>query len=708
MENSLSITKRERDYILFNIRGFFRHYKLEQNINKITIDISNIQSLKQEVNNLISQLNEYKEEFNNILLNNQSRQRLFVNRRKKSSTKSTDIAMKKMNEKKQKIRMRELKYDLNKSNLTMTPKTPDVSQFLYKNKNRERKKKLSGNIKNNILENYNNLGSKSFVQQKKYHNRVNTNINSNNISHKYLNTSNISKKKFSNNNININIKNKIRDNSFDNKRDEKLNKTINKFPKGYEKMKNNIFNNNYTYGPNKLNIISLRDISPNSTLKNNFMQNKTKNIQRLKIYDRYHSSDINKKKKSPDAKRTENIYKITSPINITNKSKKFLKLKVKKRTNMKTPSPYRKYPPLLIDHDTIIRNKNKKINYNGHYHSPSFVNNRISNIKKPKEKITHNKIKSEILMNKKDITKEQEKKLDEIINYKININQNLENDNDINKNNNILDLSQKILQNLEYMDNPKNNKYLYEKEKSNRDNLFMSNYIESLFLAIKLGCFTPSEKIKLLLMSKELYFKFEIKDVINDFINYYQKEINIINSRINKYDINAINKPFIPRKTGINSLNFITKNEEQRLINESSHDYVIKIFKIILIFLKEDTNIKENRNIFEYIFNDIYNKNKVSNIKDLFIKNFVDKIPLIDDARFNKVNDIIKEVPDLLSPSTLLAYNRNVSYLIFFLSELYNYFSFKTNDDVYYYKIRNDYFKLNDNINKINKLKTYL
>ena len=702
MDNSLSITKRERDYILFNIRGFFRHYKLEQNINKITIDISNIQSLEQEVNNLLSQLNEYKEEFNTIILNNQSRQRLFVNRRKKSSTKSTDIAIKKMNERKQKIRMKELKYDLNKSNLTMRPKTPDVSQILYKNKNKERNKKFSGNIKNNILENYNNLGSKSFIQQKKYHNRVNTNINSNNTSHRYLNTSNISQKKFSKNNINI--KNKIRDNSIDNKSDEKLSYTINKFPKGYEKIKNNIFNGNYTSGPNKLNIIALRDISPNSSMKNKLIQNKTKNI----IYDRYHSSDVNKKKKSPDAKRSQNIYKISSPINPENKNKKFLKLKVKKRTNMKTPSPYRKYPPLLIDHDTIIRNKNKKINYNGRYHSPSFANNKINNTKKTKEKLTHNKIKSEILINKKDITKEQEKKLDEIINYKININPNLDNDNDINKNNNFLDLSQKILQNLEYMDNPKNNNYFYENEKNNRDNLFMSNYIESLFLAIKLGYFTPSEKIKLLLMSKELYFKFEIKDVINDYINYYQKEIDEINNRINKYDINAINKPFIPRKTGINSLNFITKNEEQRLINESSHDYVIKIFKIILIFLKEDTNIKETTNIFEFLFKDIYNKNNVSNIKDLFIKNFVDKIPLIDDARFNTVNDIIKEVPDLLSPSTLLSYNRNVSYLIFFLSELYNYFSFKTNDDVYYYKIRNDYFKLNEYINKINKLKTYL
>ena len=39
------ITKKERDYILFNIRGFFNHYKIEQNINKISIDISNIQKM---------------------------------------------------------------------------------------------------------------------------------------------------------------------------------------------------------------------------------------------------------------------------------------------------------------------------------------------------------------------------------------------------------------------------------------------------------------------------------------------------------------------------------------------------------------------------------------------------------------------------------------------------------------------------------------
>ena len=711
MEKSLSITKRERDYILFNIRGFFRHYKLEQNINKISIDISNIQLLEQEVNGLLSQLNEYKEEFNTIIsnnnINNQSRQRLFVNRRIKPSTKSTDIALKKMNEKNKKNRMRELKYDLNKSNLTMRPRTPDVSKMLYKNKDQNKIKRMNEKkiIKNNIINNYNNISSKSFVHQKKYNNKFNNNITSDNISHKLLNTSNISKKKSNNNNITMrSIK---RDNSIDKKNNTinkgKLNHTSEKFPKEYEKIKTKTLATNNKV-QKKLNIITLRDFSPNSTIQNKLLINKTRNIKNTNIYDRYHSSDI-AKKKSIDTKRLQTIQTVTSPIGRKNNEKKFI---IKKRMNMKTPSPktLRKTSPLLIDHDTIIRNKNKKINYNGHYHSPSFVGKRINNNNK-KDKMKHNKIQSAVLMNNKDITKEEEKKLDEIINSKNILNQNLgEVDKDMN-NKNIMDLSQHILKNLEYVNNSEENKYIYE-NKNNRDHLYMSNYIESLFLSIKLGFFTPSEKVKLLLMSKELYFKFEIKDVINDYINYYQKEMNLISNKICKYDINIINKPFIPRKTGINSLNFITKNEEQRLINESSHDYVKKIFKIILIFLNENDNIDENANIFEYLFNDVYKKNNVNNIKDLFIKNFVEKIPLINDTQFNLVNDILKEVPDLLSPSTLLSYNRNVSYLIFFLSELFNYFSMKTNDDVFYYKIRNDYFKLNEYINKINKLKTYL
>ena len=699
MNNSLSLTKRERDYILFNIRGFFRHYKIEQNITKLEIDISNIQYLEQEVNNLLSQLNEYKEEFNTIILNNnQTRQRLFVNRRNKPSTKSTDIAMKKLNEKTQRIRMRELKYDLNKSNLTVRPKTPDVSKIFEKHKNKKsicNIKNLKNNIiENNFNENHNKLNSKSFIQQKKNINKYKIN-NINNISQKNLaNNSNINRIRVNNK---LNIKMIKRDNSIDNKNNNngKLNLTATKFPKEYEIKKKNLTNKN-NIAHNKLNVIALRDISPNNSAKNKLIANKNKDLKKAYIYDRYHSTDI-VKKKSSDKNRLQNLNNIASPNFAKNNGKKFIKLNIKKRNNMKTPSPrtFRKSSPLLLDHETILKNKNRKINYNGHYHAPSFVSNKSgTNIKK--ENIRHNKIQSEIIMKKNnDITKEEEKKLNEIID-----------DNDIN-NKNILDLSQNILQNLQDMNNTQNtqiNKFL----NNNRDNLFMSNYIESLFLAMKSGFFNPSEKLRLLLLSKELYFKFDLKEIINDFINFYDKEIKIINNRLSKYDINSINKPFIPRKTGINSLNFITKNEEQRLINETQHDYVIKIFNIILIFLNEYNNIKENTNIFELIFNDIYQKNNVNNIKDLFIKNFVDKVPLINDIQFKMVNDILKEVPDLLSPSTLLAYNRNVSYLIFFLSELYNYFSFKTNDNDFYYQLRNDYLKLNEYINKINKLKTYL
>ena len=205
MENSslsLSITKREKDYILFNLRGFFRHYKLEQNINKLSIDISNIQILEQEVNNLLSELNE----LNNIIsYNTQSRKRLFVNRRNKPSTKSTDIVMKKINEKKQRSRMRELRYDLNKSNLTMRPKTPDVSKIFDKHKNK--KINYTRNVKDNIIENtisykqnYNKLNSKSFIQKKKYNNnKFNTINDSDNISHKNFNISNNNKTRTSNN-----------------------------------------------------------------------------------------------------------------------------------------------------------------------------------------------------------------------------------------------------------------------------------------------------------------------------------------------------------------------------------------------------------------------------------------------------------------------------------------------------------------------------
>ena len=759
-----TISKKERDYIIFNIRGFFKHYKIEQNISKISIDISNLQKLQQEVNNMLSEVNELKVNY----INNQIyRTKLLINRRHKLTTKSTDTATKKNVEIKQKTKLNDLKYDLNKSNLTLRPKTPDVSKIF----NKYKKKKISNNIgiksnskitndinnntndknnstndKNKNIDKNKKIGSSSFIQPNNILTKFNENIsnNSNNIINK-------SNKNLNNNNKTL-YKNR-RDSSID--KQEKNFKTLNyamtKTPTEYDKIirqknfKKFGTKNDNGLSPAKMTIKKDSKIDLSSTKKDKSKEKniyinkiiKTKQLRKFNtttntniLNERFHSSDIAQRKITNDKKGNLN--------NIINKkiNKKIFKMDFKRKIFVKTPSPlnYRKSSPLLIDHDTIMRNKNKKINYNGNYYNDHLYYKPLqkkisnSNLDKSKKNQKHYKVISDnIIHHNKDITREEEKKLDEqIINSTGN--------NITNNTKNIMDISQHILQHLDINtidisnqnnfnstnisgihSNIKNNKKKSLILIKNNDNLPISNYIKSLYLTIKLGFFEPKNILNLLLLSKELYNLFDTKEIISDLIEYYEKKIKKINNNINKYDINIINKSFTPRKTGLNSLNFITKNEEQRLINEMQHDYVFKIFKIILILLNEHNNPvlndKENENnskIFEYVFNDIYKKYNVNNIKDLFIKSFVDKIPLISDAQFEKINAIITEVPELLSPSTLLAYNRNVSYLTFFLNELYNYLNLKTNDDVYYYKIRNDYFELEQYINKINNLKTYL
>jgi len=729
------ISKKERDYILYNIRGFFKHYKIEQNINKISIDIINLQKMQEEINILLKELNEYKEEFNSPILIN--RTKLKVNKRNTIITKSSD----KIDKKKEKLHLNDFKYDLDKSNLTSRPKTPDVSNIFNKYKKKKYNTNVGNKLSNSNLINKNHIkiGCNSFIQTKKNINKYNTNLNNLN-----------NKSNFNSNSINDFNKTQYKErvNNTDNNQENDLkifNYTMTKIPTEFEKIitkKKIIKNLNFKdkFGEEELSP-NHKTIKIDNNIKKNELNKKAIKSKKLNLKnitnERFHSSDINGRNKEQKLNK-KNYNKKTN--------KKIFKLDLKKRTNVKTPSPlnYRQSSPLLIDHDTIIRNKNKKINYFGNYyndHHNKGFKKKISdpNLGKNKKNMNnHNYLKSNEHLNKKDITKEEEKKLDEqIINSSLNdaplINQN---DTQINNTKNIMDLSQNILQNLELMNNidvnknesgcniinlsdmnqnkNNSNKKIYFSLKKNCDNLFMSNYIESLYLSISLGFFSPQDKLKLILLSKELYFKFDLKDIINDYITYYKNQIKLINSKINKYEINIINKPFNPRKTGLNSLNFITKNEEQRLINETQHIYVLKIFEIIIILLNEHKNCNFNEEsekkseIFKYLFIEIYKKNKVDNIKDLFIKNFVDKIPLISDEQFNLINNIVSEIPELLSPSTLLAYNRNVSYLTFFLSELYNYLTFKTNDDVYYYKIRNEYFILNQYINKINKLKSYV
>ena len=209
--------------------------------------------------------------------------------------------------------------------------------------------------------------------------------------------------------------------------------------------------------------------------------------------------------------------------------------------------------------------------------------------------------------------------------------------------------------------------------------------------------------------SKELFSNINQKVLIKELIDYYNKvgNENIINNNKTKYDIKKINEPFKPNERCINALNFIDKTEQQKLINEIQHPYIIELFNAIIILLNEYKNKHENKNIFEYFFNDILVKYNVKNLKKLMINNFVNMRLIINDEQFELIQKMLMVKPDLFSPATLLRYNRAVAYFSFFVKELYSYLNLKTNDGKFYYKIRASLPK-NKYQEKINKLKLIL
>jgi hypothetical protein len=272
--------------------------------------------------------------------------------------------------------------------------------------------------------------------------------------------------------------------------------------------------------------------------------------------------------------------------------------------------------------------------------------------------------------------------------------------------------------NITTVDNKTNeNKPVINKEiKYNkiRNKTYESNYMECLYLALRSGFFNPNKKLNIIINSKELYKNIDKKKMIKELIDYYEKigNDNIIKNNSNKkYDIKKINDPFKPTEKSINALNFLDKEEEQKLINEIQHPYINELFKVLLILLNElneyKNNNKENKNIFEFFFVDVLQKYKVNNIKKLMINNFVNTSFVINDEQFELIQKILKLKSDLFSPATMLRYNRALAYFIFFMKELYAYLNLKTEDGQYYFKIRANLPK-NEYQEKIDNLKLLL
>ena len=205
-----------------------------------------------------------------------------------------------------------------------------------------------------------------------------------------------------------------------------------------------------------------------------------------------------------------------------------------------------------------------------------------------------------------------------------------------------------------------------------------------------------------------MYSALDEKKLISELITNYNKLgiKNLKQTNTSEYDIEKIYSPFNPKERSINSLNFIDKEEEKKLMNELQHPYIIEYFKFILTLLNEKND--ESKNIFEFFFKDLLQKYKANNIKNLLLKNFVNSEININDEQFNNMQKMIGIKPDLLSPATLLRYNRAVAYSAFFLKDLYCYLNSKTDDGKYYYYQLRTNLPKNEYQDKIDKLKLLL
>ena len=363
-----------------------------------------------------------------------------------------------------------------------------------------------------------------------------------------------------------------------------------------------------------------------------------------------------------------------------------------------------------INHITQVNkikpiNKNQnKLNSNIKNHNNKF-NNRESPLNKNKRnvKTTNNSKKQK---NDKSLSKEKNKIIIKPQNQKIiikpksNIN-NINIKKDMNSNSDS-DKEIKEKKNKTIIPPKKINAYIIPEIKFQNKNLL------ALYFSLYLNYFDIKTKIKIIFSQPNLFKQFSTKNLFHELYSSIEKEFIEISKLLLKYDMNKIAISFSPNKTATNGLTFITEEDEKNLIENEQPNEIIIIFKVVLLFLEEDiSNINYNK-IIKYLFIDIFQKYQVKNIKDLFLKHIINKINLLNEKYINEINNIIGDKPELLTPSEVLKYNRNVSYMTFIIKDIYYYLFEKTDDGIYFYQLR----QYNRNLiildKKLERLKKFL
>ena len=107
-----------------------------------------------------------------------------------------------------------------------------------------------------------------------------------------------------------------------------------------------------------------------------------------------------------------------------------------------------------------------------------------------------------------------------------------------------------------------------------------------------------------------------------------------------------------------------------------------------IIDAKFDDNWTPNQ-LVENLINVIYPKYGVKDLKALLLSFSNGKNTFkMNKEKFKLMEDLVKRSPKILSNIDIGKINRPVSYMIFYLREIYEFFNLKTEDGVYYFELK--------------------
>ena len=192
------------------------------------------------------------------------------------------------------------------------------------------------------------------------------------------------------------------------------------------------------------------------------------------------------------------------------------------------------------------------------------------------------------------------------------------------------------------------------------------------------------------------------KKILNTNKIYLKEKLEELEEKINRCD-NKLENKFNASKTAEITLNFVTLNIEtdfklnltEGLDDETEKKYCDNYVKLLYLVLGESYDKIENNMLIKNLYNKIGEK-KYQNIKDylfyLYIQNKDENKSL---ENVDKINQIIKKIPDILNFKMTAKYDKFILYTSVIVNEIIN-FANKRFDTL---KLKNDCKKMIEIIN---------